>query len=238
MRCKYVTRMIMGLMLGFLSQPLTVYGQSSQEKPSQEATQADENFVYPESNFVPQDLKSAVIATPRYPMSNAEPKVITVVERFLYDESKYAPSVIVSRLPEGVSDTSSPEKTMFSRTSAMINGDYDLYASYWDEKSRAFTEQYFRMNKVTPERMVGNWQGSFSQLNMVMLRRIDIGDYVVLVYDLEKKVGGKEKMGMEMPVIFQKEGQDWHATQDLRDDPLVATSPWISGDHKIEVTVR
>jgi len=237
MNTKNIIMIMAGAMLGMVSQPALSYGMD-QEKKGQEAPKEEEEFVYGKSDYVPQTLPSAIIATPRYPMSNATSKVITVVDRYLYDESKYSPSVIVSRLPDGIEDTSTPEKTMFSRTTAMINGDFDLYSSYWDKESLAFSTREFAARKMTPEKMVGNWQGSFRQLNMVMLRRIDFGDYVVLVYDLEQKQGAKEKLGMELPVIFQKEGQEWRATQALHEDDLVVTSPWVSGDHKIEVTVR
>lgn len=233
---KYITGVMIGLVAGFLSQPLLAYGEAYQEKA--EPPKVEEEFVYPTSKFVPQTLKSAVIATPRYPMSDSVSKVVTVVNRYLYDVSKYAPSVVVSRLPDGLTDTSTPEKTMFSRTTAMINGDYDLYSTYWDKKSLLYTEQQFRRSQVTPDRMVGNWIGTLSETNMLMLRRIDIGDYVILIYDLEKKAITKEKMGMELPVTFQLEGGDWRASQALHDDELLIHAPWVSGKNKIEKTVR
>ncbi len=236
---KYINRVMMGLILGILPQHVIAYDEISQENAEQQTPKGkEEATAHQETDYVPKNLDSAIITVPVYPMSDPVSKVITTVEKFLYSESQYKPAVILSRLPDGISDSSTPEKTMFSRTTAMINGDYDLYSSFWDKKSQAFTEQYFTMNGITPERMVGNWVGTLRQVDMVMLRRIDFAEYVVLVYDMQKKTGNLERNDVEMHVVFQKESEAWTATQALRASGLLVEPPWVSGKSNVEVTIR
>ncbi len=234
---KYITAVVIGLILGLLGPIFVVNADAAQLKNEPEPPKGEE-LVFPPDNYVPKTLDSRVIATPRYPMSEPVPKLITMVEHYFYDESKYSPPLILSRIPEGLSDTSSPERAMLSRTAALINGDYDLYLSYWDEESRLITEKEFKHQKITRESMVGNWVGTLRQVDMVMLRRIDVSGYVVLLYDFQQKTGKREKLGLKFPVTFKKTDRSWLASQALREDDLLGAAPWTSGQDVMEKTVR
>ena len=181
-------------------------------------------------------LGANALAAPSFPTTDPESRVITVREIYFYDEALFTPPVRIFALPDGVADQSSPERTMFSRISAIYDRDYDKFFQYWDEASRGVVEAEFASGAYTREDLVGNW-GVLNNLDIVLKRKILAGDYNILIYEFMGK-GSDEGPGFEMPVIFRKIDGLWYATQDLRRDELIASSTWASGDNEVEFTVR
>ncbi|GAB4520994.1 MAG: hypothetical protein Tsb0010_05240 [Parvularculaceae bacterium] len=198
-------------------------------------------LVLPASGVVAQNSQVAEgaaysLAEPAYPATDPVSRVITVREIHFYDEAMFTPPVRLPQLPEGVSDQSTPERAMISRVSAIYQRDYDRFFQYWDEASQRIVEAELTTGAYTKEDLVGNW-GVLNGMDIVLKRKITAGDYEILTYQFKVK-GGDEGPLMEMPVIFKEQDGLWYATQDLRQDELIATSPWVSGENEVEFTVR
>lgn len=176
------------------------------------------------------------LAEPSFPTTDPVSRVLTVREIYFYDEAMFAPPVRVPALPENVSDQSSPERTMVSRVSAIYQRDYDRFFEYWDEASRRIVEAELTAGAYSREDLVGNW-GVLNGMDIVLTRKVEAGEYDILTYQFKVK-GGDDGPLLEMPVIFKEEEGRWFATQDLRQDELIATSPWVSGENEVEFTVR
>jgi hypothetical protein len=174
-----------------------------------------------------------------YPMFNAGPtqvKEITQIDRFPYVEQTFQPAFTIEAQPQGDDRFTSPEEAMISRTSEMMHADYDAWMGDWDAPSRVLTEKIETLQKTTRENRVQMWKAAFSTSRFTLAHRIQTGPYVILTYHLTRD--GRPVVPAEFPVIFHLVEGRWDATQDLSKDPLPSSSPWMTGQDKVEVQVR
>lgn len=176
---------------------------------------------------------------PTHSTMEPQEKELTVVSHFTYREQEYEPPVVIEHaVPKSQRRLGSPEEAMISRVSAMMAGDYDGWLETWDAESRRLTDQNNRAQGRSPEFFLQWWDDTFRLAKVALARRIETGPYVVVTYRLVTPEGRDAGDGIEFPTVFHKVEDRWLATLDLRRDPLVPASPWVSGESRMEVTVR
>lgn len=176
---------------------------------------------------------------PTHKTSEPQEKELTVVSHYTYREQRFDPPVAVRQAvarPRRRQGT--PEEAMISRVSAMMAGDYDGWLETWDAESRRLTEENNRAEGRTQEYFLQWWDDTFRLTHFVLTRRIETGSYVVITYRLTTPSGEDAASGLEFPTVFHQVEDRWLATLDLRRDPLVPASPWVSGETRMEQTVR
>jgi hypothetical protein len=176
---------------------------------------------------------------PKYKTTQPEQKKLTVVSHYTYREQEYDPAIPIRQaVPKAERRQGSPEEAMISRVSAMMAGDYEWWLETWDEASRLLTEEGNEQAGRTPEYFTRWWADTLRLAHIELVRRIETGPYVVVTYRLVTPSGEAAGNGIEFPTVFHRVGDRWLATLDLRRDPLVPASPWISGQRRMEQTVR
>lgn len=176
---------------------------------------------------------------PKYETTEPEQEKLTVVSHYTYREQEYDPPIVVQpAVPKAQRRQGTPEEAMLSRVSAMMAGDYEWWLETWDESSRVLTEEANRRSGRTREFFTSWWADTFRLAEIVLVRRIETGPYVVITYRLVTPSGEAAGNGIEFPTVFHRVEDRWLATLDLRQDPLVPASPWITGERRMEQTVR
>ena len=223
---------------------------SASSQPGPAKPSSAQGNAEPGKTVFPADEKPPVKLSPRaeairehttwaYPMFNAgttQVKEITQIDHFPYLEQHYEPAYTIEARPEGEDRFSSPEEAMISRTSEMMHADYDAWLGAWDDRSRQLTEKIEKLQKITAENRLAMWKAAFTTSRFTLAHRIQTGPYVILTYHLTRE--GHPVVPAEFPVIFHELKGRWYATQELSKDPLPSTSPWMSGQDKVEVQVR
>lgn len=177
--------------------------------------------------------------SPTHSTTEPQEKELTMVSHFKYREQEYDPPVVIRRaVPKSERRQSTPEEAMISRVSAMMAQDYDWWLETWDAESRQLTIENNLAQGRSAEYFLQWWGDTFRFANVALTRRVETGPYVVITYRLVTPSGLDAGDGIEFPSIFHQVDDRWLATLDLRRDPLVPASPWVSGRARMEQTVR
>lgn len=176
---------------------------------------------------------------PMHETAEPEEGVLTLVTHYPYSERRYETPILVERpVPEVARRQGTPEEAMISRVSAMMAGEYEAWLDTWDEASRRLTIANNEAEGRTSDYFLQWWEDTFRFARIALVRRIETGPYVVVTYRLLTPSGEDAGNGVEFPAVFREVDGRWLATLDLRADPLVPASPWVSGETRMERTVR
>lgn len=159
----------------------------------------------------------------------------TLVEVFHYREASYPrPIRIESPVSRDEARYDTPEYAFISRVSAMMRGDFDWWREVWAPGAA----NLFLAREAAQGRDASYWKqwwaDSFRLTRYELVRRIETGPYVVLTYRVVTLDGKDATEGLELPVVMTQVDGTWRVSLDLRADPLVLASPWVSGQSAIE----
>lgn len=182
------------------------------------------------------DVKTWV--SPAFKTGSPEGKEIVTIDHYAYREAAYDPQILVDHaVSRSEARDDKPEYAFISRISAMMSSNYDWWLATWDKTGRELTLQNDAEKGATSNAWVKQWNQVFSGVRMVLIRRIVTGKYVVMTYGL-RTLDGRPASSFELPVVLCDQGGRWYSTLDLRRDPLLPASPWVSGKDSMDVTVR
>ena len=171
-------------------------------------------------------VKSTTVIRAAYPATPARQQTLTQTLEFTYLEGDFKPPYRIPAEPQQNGSFRTPEETMSVRASAMISQDYDLWLSTWDDSARAqFLHESTGPAAVAERKR--QWRAMFSVSQMVLFKRIETREFVILTYKMLDEQG-RNVGQFELPSVFQKIGNRWIGTQRLAADPLLIESPWIS----------
>lgn len=173
---------------------------------------------------------------PSYPAGPSEEHKVTISYRYTYQETRLD---VPFSLEEGnVSrQVSKPEEAMIARVVAMKRLDYPAWLETWDPQAKQQMEERAKQPDTTPTALTAQWRGVLNTARMMMVRRIQTGEYVILTYRLIDR-SGRDVGRLEFPSVFHLVGDRWLGTQDLASDFLLLESPWNTGVDRVERTVR
>lgn len=185
--------------------------------------------------FAPECVTAADLTTaglPRIKAQKPEDKTFTVIKHYQYRERVYSPPVKVIFLDRDPKTYSGPEAVLVSQLSAMRNLDFDWYLSTWDNVSKNKILEQEKVKGKSRSLMLKQWKDDFNTKEVILLRWIETGEYVVVTYKI-LSAGGKER---EIPTVFRLSDGHWTATLELENDPVLL----YFGDKKtrIEKVVR
>jgi hypothetical protein len=175
--------------------------------------------------------------TPSYPARASEEHTVTLKYSYTYEERQLTPSYSIEPLPATVWNFASPESAMIARASAMKQLDYENWLATWDQSSQAEMQQRARQNNRELSDIVDQWRGILEVGRMVMVRRIQTGQYVILTYRVVDD-SGRDIGQIELPSVFHLVKDRWLGSQELSSDILLLESPWVTGTQHVERTLR
>ncbi|WP_087020320.1 hypothetical protein [Thaumasiovibrio subtropicus] len=176
---------------------------------------------------------------PNFETTEAKKGTLETEYHFDYRQSNVRDAAYLPTIDKEKADYSTPAKAFMSRMSALQHVDYDWWLAAWDEPSRAlFQAQAIQMGRDQGY-WTDLWQTQFSRSVIQIARQIEYQGYVIFTYrvmaeDRKTDIGG----GFEYPIVFkQQEDASWRVSLDLRRDPLLQHSPWVSGRSRTEVAL-
>lgn len=181
------------------------------------------------------DEKQFKWTTASYKTTEPKDATFTEIATYHYRESVLQPVVTVAPVSKVSATYDTPEHAMVARLSAMMSLDYDWWFETWDAKAQKQIQEDNTRLKRGPEKWKSQWQ-IFKAANVQLVRRIEIQQYRVLTYVLIGKDGTTKTP--ELVTVFQKDGNKWLATFDLKESDLLAAAPWITGKSEVRLTVR
>lgn len=177
---------------------------------------------------VPAADDIATWAKPLYRTTKGQEKTIVEVQRFPYREETYVSTKPIEYLSKDQYRYVTPEDAVVSRLSAMANLDYEGWLRSWDSVSQARLKEMDARNEPGVKKRLNQWQGVFSQVRPVLVRRIETGKYVIVTYKLLNKAGQDAGM-FEFPTPFRQDSGLWIGTDALKDDAMFNLVPWVTG---------
>jgi hypothetical protein len=175
--------------------------------------------------------------SPAYPAESNQEHTVSITYQYTYDERLFAPPFVIAAVSPMARTFASPEATMIARASAMKDLDYDAWLATWDEHAKAEMEQRAKQSGRKLNDVVDQWRGIMKAGRIMMVRRIQTGQFVVLTYRVVDSTG-KDISQLELPSVFHLVGDQWLGTQELSSDELLLESPWVSEVAHVERTVR
>src|SRR3954468_16373790 len=206
-----------------------MWGQKPSSKPLESAP----------STAVPQATSTSRQATgvadeiptwtkPLFKATRGQEKTIVEVQRFPYRQEMYQDAKPIEYLAKDQYRYVTPEDALVSRLSAMANLDYEGWMKSWDKVSQARLRNMDARNEPGMQKRLNQWQGVFSQVHPVLVRRVETGKFLIVTYKLLNKAGQDAGM-FEFPTPFLQDGGLWIGTDALINDPLFNLVPWVTG---------
>lgn len=162
--------------------------------------------------------------------------MLTHTLEFTYVERDFLPPFRIQAQQQLNGVPSSPENTMRVRALAMMRQDYEGWLSTWDADARAGFPSEIQDPASVAERK-RQWRAIFSVSRMVLFRKIETRQLVILTYKMLDENGNNVGQ-FELPSVFQETDGKWLGTQQLAADPLLIESPWISKRSIVEREVK
>ena len=195
------------------------------------------------SVLFPRSISSSQIApdqewaNPAYVAQSSQEHKVSITYRYTYEERIFTPPLVVESLAANARTFMSPESTMIARASAMKELDYAGWLATWDQPSQLQMEQRAKQAGLKLSDVVDQWRGILKAGQIMMVRRIQTGQFVILTYRIVDS--SRRDIGqLELPSVFHLVGDQWLGTQELSTDELLLESPWITGTQHIERTAK
>jgi hypothetical protein len=163
-------------------------------------------------------------------------QTLTSTLKFTYIEREFVPPYRIPVTSSTGNSFASAEQTAQLRANAMMNGDYELWLSTWDDDARAqFVEQMRKPGALEQQKQL--WKSVFSVSRMVLFKRIETEDYIILTYRMLDQQG-LNVARLELPSVFHKVAGKWLGTQKLANSILLQESPWMTGKDSVRREIK
>lgn len=171
---------------------------------------------------------------PTFPASDPVQKTLTIESRFDYHLYKPKSAQEKVRLVRRkYSSFENAEQSLISRMSAIASLDYPWWLETWSTESKKLALDYYAEKGFDQAHWLNEWKQQFVGRKITLRYKVEYSNYVVMIYNVAEPNG---RAGyLDLPLVFLKEKDDWLVSLDLRANPLLHFSPWISGRDKESV---
>jgi hypothetical protein len=166
---------------------------------------------------------------PTYSVDTQKENLLTVTQIVHYTERSYAKPVEVTPISRNAARYSTPEEALVSRFSAVLTGNFEWWLTTWDSASNVLVQAKNKAEGKDKTYWTQLWKEQYANAKFVVTRKIETGEYVILIYKTVGKGSAPTVDAIELPIVFKKVEDKWFTTLDLRADPLPIASPWVSG---------
>tara|TARA_R110002167_G_scaffold93835_4_gene251130 strand:- start:3367 stop:3984 length:618 start_codon:yes stop_codon:yes gene_type:complete len=155
-------------------------------------------------------------------------KIESSFEYHLYKPNNATEKVRLVRRKYASNDNA--ELALSSRMSAIASLDYSWWLDTWTTDSKTLALDYYASKGLDKAYWLAEWKEQFVGRNITLRYKVEYGDYVVMIYNVAQPNG--KPSYLDLPLVFTKEQGDWLVSLELRANPLIHFSPWISGKDK------
>jgi hypothetical protein len=172
---------------------------------------------------------------PTFATSEPIQKILKIESKF--DYHLYKPTSAnekVRLVRRKYSSFDSAEQSLTSRLSAIASLDYPWWLDTWSNESKTLALNYYEQKGLDQAHWLSEWKQQFVGRTITLKYKVEYRNYIVMIYNVAQPNG---KPGyLDLPLVLSKEKDDWLVSLDLRANPLLHFSPWVSGKDKETVT--
>jgi hypothetical protein len=181
--------------------------------------------------------KSVQWNKPTFPAEKSKEKKLVITENYNYKEIIYKEGQYVQQADKTIKNDTA-DNGFIIRMSAILNKDFEWWLNTWDEQSRKEVLERDTKQGHDKSYWVDQWNHQFSDVKIKPIRKIQFSDnkYVIITYKIFTKDNKDISAGFELPMVLKNINGSWFNTADLKSDPIVMFSPWVSGNN-IERTI-
>jgi len=158
-------------------------------------------------------------------------KTVVLKEKYNYVQSRVSDDAYIKYVSKSNSSYASPESAVIARFSAIQALDFEWWFDSMDDVSKALAKNKYSKDKLDKRYWQDLWKKQFIGNYIKVNKRIQTGNFVIYTYKIFSKNKKDISGGFEFPLVLKKIQNKWKVSLDLRADPLVVFSPWVSGNH-------
>gem|GEM_PF-1488714 len=174
------------------------------------------------------DGQALLWVTPTFATTAPIKKEITVESIFnyhLYTPLKGHDDVRLVR--RKYSSMASAEDALVARMSAVSSVDYQWWLDTWQEDSKQIALPFFKQKGFDQSYWESTWKKQFVGRKIKLKHKVIYQDYAILIYNVSEP-NGKESF-FDLPIVFERDNEQWMVSLDIRKSPLLRYSPWVEG---------
>lgn len=176
-----------------------------------------------------QDLQPVSTPTAEKPLlGDPEKGVITEQKSYVFMVRPYnEPIIVLHKENQRARVMNTAENAAIVHFNAMIKGDYGLWLSAWDDKTKQdLIKKHFASGQNAAFWKKWWRKGFLGYDNFHLVRRVDTGPYVII----EMRAAGHGLKDLYLDVPIKKVAPlQWRATEDLKKDPVF--NYWRKGEY-------